>query len=39
MKSDLILFMDKGKIVERGTHKELIELKGKYYELFNHGVS
>ena len=35
MKSDLILFMDKGKIAERGTHKELMELKGKYYELFN----
>ena len=29
-----ILVLDKGKIVEDGTHKELIRKKGKYYELF-----
>lgn len=39
MNSDFIIFMDQGRIVEKGTHKELMELKGKYYELFNHGVS
>jgi ABC-type multidrug transport system fused ATPase/permease subunit len=26
--------MDNGKIVEMGSHEELIELKGKYYELY-----
>ena len=29
-----ILVMDKGEIIERGTHKELLEQKGIYYELY-----
>lgn len=33
--SDIIFVMDKGNIVESGTHKELLTLKGKYYELWN----
>ncbi|MGF1524873.1 MAG: peptidase domain-containing ABC transporter [Leptolyngbyaceae cyanobacterium] len=32
--SDSILVMDKGAAVERGTHAELMELKGRYYTLF-----
>ncbi len=32
--SDLILVMEHGAIIERGTHNELIELKGQYYRLY-----
>ena len=32
--SDLILFLDHGKIVERGNHQELLLQKGRYYDLF-----
>lgn len=31
--ADRIVVLEKGKIVEEGTHKELTELKGKYFEL------
>lgn len=31
--ADQIVVLDKGKIVEKGTHNELSALKGKYYEL------
>ncbi len=33
--ADVILVMNKGDIVEQGTHKELLEKKGFYYTLFN----
>ncbi len=33
--SDRIFVMDDGSIVERGTHEELMELKGLYYRLVN----
>ena len=33
--SDLILVMNKGNIVEQGTHEELLEKKGFYYDLYN----
>ena len=33
--ADYILFMDKGQIIEQGTHKELIELNGEYKKLVN----
>ena len=32
--SNLIVVMDRGRIVEEGTHNELLEKKGKYYELY-----
>jgi len=31
--ADCILVLDKGEIVERGTHKELLEKKGVYYQM------
>ncbi len=33
--ADLILVMDKGKIIEQGTHKHLLELNGCYSKLYN----
>jgi ATP-binding cassette subfamily B protein len=33
--ADLILVMRKGQIIERGTHKELLEQKGFYADLYN----
>ena len=32
--SDLIVVMDRGRIIEEGTHNELLEKKGMYYELY-----
>ena len=32
--SDLILVMEHGQVIERGTHEELIALKGQYYRLY-----
>jgi ATP-binding cassette subfamily B protein/ATP-binding cassette subfamily C protein len=33
-KSDIIFMLQDGKIVERGTHKELVEKRGAYYTMF-----
>ena len=32
--ADVIIVMDHGRIIERGTHSELLALKGKYYQLY-----
>jgi len=32
--ADLIIVMDKGQIVENGSHEQLLSQKGKYYELY-----
>lgn len=34
MNSDVIMVLDHGKIIERGSHQELLEKKGTYYQLY-----
>lgn len=34
-KADKIIVMDKGRIIEQGTHKELLNIEGKYRHLFD----
>jgi ATP-binding cassette subfamily B protein len=33
--ADVILVMEQGRIVEQGSHHELLERKGHYFELYN----
>ena len=32
--ADAIMVLENGEIIERGTHEELLEIKGRYYELY-----
>ena len=34
MNSDVIMVLDKGHIIERGNHEDLVEKKGLYYQLY-----
>ena len=32
--SDCIMVLEQGRIIERGTHDQLLEQKGRYYQLY-----
>ena len=36
--SDCIMVLENGRIIERGTHSQLIEQQGRYYQLYT-GIS
>ena len=36
--ADCIMVLEQGEIIERGTHKQLLDRKGRYYQLYTGGV-
>lgn len=36
--ADCIMVLEKGEIIERGTHKELLEKRGRYYQLYTGAI-
>ena len=36
--ADCIMVLEQGEIVERGTHEQLLEQKGRYYQLYTGAV-
>ena len=34
-RADFIYVLDRGNIIEKGNHKDLLKLKGEYYELYS----
>lgn len=36
--ADCIMVLDQGEIIERGTHKELLDKKGRYYQLYTGAI-
>lgn len=32
--ADAIMVLEQGEIIERGTHEDLLAMKGRYYELY-----
>jgi ATP-binding cassette, subfamily B, multidrug efflux pump len=38
-RADQILVLNQGQVMERGTHEELMRLKGFYYELHKEGMT
>ena len=38
-KADVIYMMERGKVVERGTHEELVAKRGRYYNMFESQIN
>ena len=36
--ADAILVLENGRVVERGNHNDLLELRGRYYQLYTNMI-